>query len=167
MHKIKTIDLLRKSFLFLVLLNASACATKEEVVAPTPDPTVLELSIETGSQLNPDIEGRSSPLVVRIYAFEAIDKFNTSDFFAIYDNDEALLGKDILFRKEIELQPEATQEMTLTAKPEAHYLAVFAAFRNLDTAQWKASMPIPLNRTTKVAIRFDHYTVTLNAENNH
>ena len=171
MLKIKTLDLSRLNTLFLVLLitvlllTASGCATKEEVVAPTPDPTILELKLETSKHLNPDIEGRASPLVVRIYQFEAIDKFNTSDFFAIYDNDVALLGQDILFRKELELKPETRQKITLDSKPEARYLAIFAAFRNLDTAQWKTSMHITHNRTTEVHIKFDRYTVTMNTKN--
>ncbi|PKM36293.1 MAG: type VI secretion system lipoprotein TssJ [Gammaproteobacteria bacterium HGW-Gammaproteobacteria-10] len=170
MNKINRIDLSRLNTQWRILLssalllNTTACSTKEEVIAPTPDPTILELKLKAGKLLNPDIEGRASPLVVRIYQFEAIDKFNTSDFFAIYDNDVALLGQDIIFRKELELQPDTNRNLSLESKPEAHYLAIFAAFRNLDTAQWKTSMKIVPNQTNKVTLNFDQYTVTLNTK---
>ncbi len=171
MNKNNRIDLSRLNIQWRIILlsallfNTTACSTKDEVIAPTPDPTILELKLQAGKLLNPDIEGRASPLVVRIYQFEAIDKFNTSDFFAIYDNDVALLGKDIIFRKELELQPGTSQHLSLESKPEARYLAIFAAFRNLDTAQWKSSMKIVPNRTTEATIHFDQYTVTLNTKN--
>jgi len=171
MNKSNRIDLSRLNtqwrilLLSALLLNTTACSTKEEVIAPTPDPTILELKLKAGKLLNPDIEGRASPLVVRIYQFEAIDKFNTSDFFAIYDNDVALLGQDIIFRKELELQPDTNRNLSLESKPEARYLAIFAAFRNLDTAQWIASVKIFPNQTNKVSINFDQYTVTLNTKN--
>lgn len=171
MNKNNRVDLSRLNTQWLavllsaLLLNTSACSTKDEVIAPSPDPTILELKVQAGKHLNPDIEGRASPLVVRIYQFTAIDKFNTSDFFAIYDNDTALLGQEIIFRKELELQPDTQQQLSLESKPEARYLAIFAAFRNLDTAQWKASMQIVPHRTTEVSIKFDQYTVTLNTKN--
>lgn len=166
MNTNRSLSTFRFNLALLAFCALSACSTKEEVVVPTPDPTVLQLKLQTGQQLNPDIEGRASPLVVRIYQFDTIDKFNTSDFFAIYDNDEALLGKSLQFRRELELQPGSSQEITLIAKPEARYLAVFAAFRNLDTAQWRASMPIALHQTTTAVIQFDRYTVALTPQNN-
>lgn len=146
----------------------SACSTKEEVVVPAaPNPTILDLYFTTGTHLNPDIEGRASPLVIRFYQFKAVDKFNTSDFFALYDNDTVILGPDMVFRKELEIMPNSSRQMSLEINPDARYFAVFAAFRNLDTAQWKASMNIIPNKTTRVDIRLDEYNLSLKTGNSH
>lgn len=46
----------------------------------TPEPTTLDLAISASKQLNPDIEKRASPIVIRVYQLTQIDTFNNSDF---------------------------------------------------------------------------------------
>jgi type VI secretion system protein VasD len=141
------------------------CASTEEVAAPKPaeppPPVKLTLQLESGPALNPDGENRASPLVIRIYQLASIDKFNTSDFFALYDNDQTLLGNAVQYRQEMELKPSTDKSLTLDVKPDTRYFAVFAAFRDLDNAQWRAVLPLASDQSSALKILLDGYTVKL------
>lgn len=107
-------------------------------VAPVPVPFTVELNLAASNELNPDIEGNAAPLVVRIYQLESIAAFNNGDFFALYENDQALVGKDTKYREELEIRPGQKISKKHERQSGARYIAVLAAFRDLDHAQWKA-----------------------------
>jgi len=110
------------------------------------DESIIELSISASEQLNPDIESRPSPIVLRIYQLTHIDTFNNSDFFALYENDQTLLAQDLKYREELEIQPKHSKIKRLEISPDSKFIAVLAAFRDLDKAQWKSFVEIdPLN----------------------
>jgi len=112
----------------------------------TPEPIIMDLEISTSDKLNPDIENRASPIVIRIYQLTHIDSFNNSDFFALYENDQSLLAKDLKYREEIEIKPNQTITKPIEINPSSKYIATLAAFRDLDKAQWKSILEIdPLN----------------------
>jgi len=100
------------------------------------------LSISASEHLNPDIDNRASPIVLRIYQLTHIDTFNNSDFFALYENDQSLLAKDLKFREELEIKPSESSIKTLNINPDSKYIAVLGAFRDLDNAQWKSFLAI-------------------------
>ena len=112
----------------------------------TSEPITLNLTISASKKLNPDIEKRASPIVIRIYQLTQIDTFNNSDFFALYENDQSILAKDLKYREEIEIKPGQSSIKTLEINSTSKYIAVLAAFRDLDRAQWKSFLEIdPLN----------------------
>ncbi len=111
-----------------------------------PEPVILDLTISASKNLNPDIEKRASPIVIRIYQLTQIDTFNNSDFFALYENDQSILAKDLKYREEIEIKPGQSSVKPLEINAASKYIAVLAAFRDLDRAQWKSFLEIdPLN----------------------
>jgi type VI secretion system protein VasD len=125
---------------FILLLSNCSFGQKEAPLpAPVaPKPIIISVELNAGKNLNPDIEGRASPVVVRIYQLQDIATFNNSDFFALYENDQALIGKDIKYREELEIKPDQTLNKQFELQAGSRYLVVFAAFRDLDNAQWKA-----------------------------
>lgn len=107
---------------------------------------IVDLTISTSKNLNPDIEKRASPIVIKIYQLTQIDTFNNSDFFTLYEDDKSILAKDLKFRKELEIKPDQSYVIPLDIDSASKYIAVLAAFRNLDKAQWKSFLEIdPLN----------------------
>ena len=111
-----------------------------------PGPISLKLTISASKKLNPDIEKRASPIVIRIYQLTQIDRFNNSDFFALYENDQSILAKDLKYREELEIQPGQSTTKTLEISSNSKYIAVLAAYRDLDKAQWKSFLEInPIN----------------------
>ena len=111
-----------------------------------PEAITVDLIISASKKLNPDMENRASPIVIRIYQLTQIDTFNNSDFFALYENDQTLLAKDLKYREELEIQPGQSTTTSLEVSANSKYIAVLAAYRDLDKAQWKSFLEInPIN----------------------
>ena len=133
--------------------------------AITPSSISIDLTTSASKQLNPDLEKRASPIVIRVYLLTHIDTFDNSDFFALYENDKIILEKDLKFREEMEIKPGQSTSKILKISPDSQYIAVLAAFRDLDNAQWKSfrkinhlnlqSLRIELGEST---VNIDYYT---------
>ena len=121
-------------FNFLLLSLLPGCALFGDAENET---VFANLTVFADKNLNPAVDGRASPIVVRIYQLTQTAKFNNSDFFALYENDQTLLAKDLLSRTELEISPNKKYQNQLEIKPNIRFIAVLAAFRDLDTAQWK------------------------------
>ncbi|WP_198014445.1 type VI secretion system lipoprotein TssJ [Methylobacter marinus] len=145
------------------LLILSGCSLFQEDVSSTatPEPFMVELNLAATNELNPDIEGRASPLVIRIYQFESIAAFNNSDFFALYENDQAQVGKDIKYREELEIRPGQKISDKQERQPGARYIAVLAAFRDLDQAQWKAFIEMKADQNEVFTVNLDKTSVSI------
>ncbi|NOQ36481.1 MAG: type VI secretion system lipoprotein TssJ [Methylococcaceae bacterium] len=129
---------------------------------PIPVPVyTIDLNLSASNKLNPDLEERASPVVVRIYQLKGIDTFEGSDFFAIYENDEVLLGKDITFRKELEVKPNDEILNSNKLKEGTKYLGVFAAFRDLDEAVWQLVVEVKPEQTTSLSIELDQFKLSI------
>ena len=96
------------------------------------EPTNLVIIVLARADVNPDIRGRASPLSLRMFELKSGAAFQTADFFALYDRDQATLGADMLGREELILKPGETQTVTRKANPETRYLGVIAAFLYRD-----------------------------------
>jgi len=126
-----------------------------------PSPTRVEATITAADDLNPNFEGRPSPLVIRIYELKSIDAFQGSNFFSLYDNEAAALGADILARDEIEVRPGERYNYKRTLNDESRYIGVIGAYRDLDNAQWRASIKVPKNKKSTLAIRLGGLAVSV------
>lgn len=137
---------------FLTFLVLAGCASEEPKPMPLP-PTIVQLRIEASPGINLDGEGRPSPLLLRVYQLRQTAAFNGADFFALYQNEQSVLGGDVAGKEEFILRPGEKRELSFEAKPEVTAVGVFGAYRNLDSAQWRASTAIPPNTTSIVKLR--------------
>jgi len=126
-------------FLLLVGVTAvlAACASKP------PEDVVLKGSMEAVETVNPDGQGRPSPLVIKIYQLKASDKFELADFFALFDNAEATLGGDLLAVEDVMMSPGDTKPYEGAFDPQTRYIGVVAAYRDINQAKWKSIAPMP------------------------
>ena len=137
----------------------AACAQKEP--PPPPPPTKVELTLTAADDVNPDPEGRASPVIVRYYQLASTTAFEKADFFQLYDKEAALLGQDLLGREEVPLAPGAVQKASFEAKPGTKFLGVVAAYRDINQAEWRADVPIPANQTTKLKVTLDKLKLSI------
>ncbi|NOQ76630.1 MAG: type VI secretion system lipoprotein TssJ [Methylococcaceae bacterium] len=149
---------------FLFLSGCGVFGSTPEPITMELKPIIMDLTITASKELNPDIENRASPIVIRIYQLTHIDSFNNSDFFALYENDKSILAKDLKYREEMEIKPGLTTSKPLEINPDSKYIAVLAAFRDLDKAQWKSILEIdPLN-IQPLKLDLGEFDVTLGVE---
>ena len=139
----------------------SGCFGKD----PPPKPaTIISAEVLASELINPDGEGRPSPIVVRLYELKSLGTFNTIEFFSLYNEEAATLGDDLVYREEFSLMPGGKKLFNRTPAVDTQYLAVIAAFRNIDQAIWKAAVPIPAERVTNLIIQLDSLSVSIRAE---
>jgi type VI secretion system protein VasD len=129
--------IVRSTLAFLVIASLVACSSSP------PKPAKALLTAVAQNDVNPDAQGRASPIVVRVYQLRDDSKFAGADFFALFDDDQKLLGNDSLAREEIELTPGERRELAFGVQPDAKFVGVMAAYRDIRNAQWRALEPVP------------------------
>jgi type VI secretion system protein VasD len=135
----------------LVILLAAACA-KDEI---PPEPTRIAIEIETAGDINPNPEGRPSPLALRIYQLKSSSKFKKADFMSLFENDESVLGNGLLKKEEIFLKSNEKRTVLYEAEADTGSIGLMAIFRNYEQSQWKAT-------TTVIPHKFNQINVSIN-----
>jgi type VI secretion system protein VasD len=128
------------------------------------DPTTVTLLLSGEPTINPAPDGRPSPIVVRVYQLKSNTAFDAADFFQLYDGEAAILKENLLGRDEIVVTPSSKQTLVREFKPEAHYVGVLAAFRNLDGATWRASAKVAPKKKTEVQVHLGTRSVALKSD---
>jgi len=111
----------------------------------------LRLSIQAERSLNTDKLQGSASLALRVYVLRDDQAFQRASFDSLYDNDEATLGPALLRRETLHLRPGETRELVLALSGEARLVAVFAAYRELERAQWRTVLALPADEVVPPA----------------
>lgn len=133
----------------VLLLALGSCAKPPP---PPPKPTILRISLAVDPKANPDASGRASPVVVRLLELKSLAAFQSADFFSLFDRERESLGNDLVAKEELILQPGDSRQFQRELQPDTRFLAVLAAYRDIERSRWRASIPVMLNETTPVTI---------------
>ena len=121
------------------LLVVSGCGSQGP-----PKPVNFGADIIVTEDLNPDTNGRPSPLMLAVYQLKSADKFqNTADFFSVFDPKGAALSDDLIRREQITLQPGGNRAFETEVDAQTAYIGVVGAFSDLENAQWRSVVEIP------------------------
>jgi type VI secretion system protein VasD len=148
---IETNDIKRRSIALLLvgfLVGLTGCAS-----APKPVVSTLQITVEAAADVNPDSRRRASPVTVRIYALKTTAAFDSADFFALFEKDQATLGAEMLAKEEMLLRPGESKVLSLKLGPEAKSIAFFAAYRDLEKASWRGHKVISVGQQANMNIK--------------
>lgn len=120
---------------------------------PPPPPTAVKVSVAVLAAANPDSNGRPSPVLVRVYELKSTAAFDSADFFTLYGKDQATLGADLNAKNEFLLRPGENRSFEQIVQPGTKYIAVVAAYRDIERSRWRATAPVPPNKTTALAVK--------------
>ena len=123
-----------------VMFVTIACAS-----AP-PKPARTRLTVAATADTNPDVNGRPSPVVVRVYQLKADTAFNGAEFFALFDDEMMVLGPDLIGRSEYTVAPSERRTLELDVSADAKFVGVIAAYRDIRNAQWRTIVQAPLKK---------------------
>lgn len=126
----------------LVLLVLSAACGKPAIVEKPP-PTTVAVDIVATVAVNPDADGRPSPLAVRVYQLTNSTAFMKVGLDSLWYGEEASLGAELVSRDEFMLAPGAGAKGSMTLDPRTRYVGVAAAFRDFRNATWRKVEPVP------------------------
>ncbi|TDF82462.1 type VI secretion system lipoprotein TssJ [Pseudomonas sp. H9] len=124
-------------FKTLAALTALALLAGCSSLSPYSTLTKLNLTLTTSDELNPDLNGRPSPIVVRLIELKHPVAFENADFFSLYERAKESLEPDMVASEELELRPGETVTLKLSVEPGSRYVGVLAAYRDLSQSQWR------------------------------
>src|SRR5688572_3812258 len=149
--------------IWATVLAAVSCAKAPPpppIAAPAPPPAALTIAaaadakvkalmtLMASDDINPDANGRPSPIVVRVYQLRTDEAFSKADFFALYDDEEKVLGEGRISSNEYLLTPMERRPIEITVAGDTRFVGVLAAFRDIRNAQWRGLVPAPRNGLT-------------------
>lgn len=103
----------------------------------------LRLTIQAERSLNTDKQQGSASLAMRVYVLRDGQAIQRATFDKLYDDDEATLGGALLKRETVHLRPGEARELVLVLGDEARFVAVVAAYRELERSQWRSVLALP------------------------
>jgi type VI secretion system protein VasD len=115
-----------------------ACATNRNT-----DSVPVRTRLTASKDVNPDANGRPSPVVVKVFELRADAEFNGAEFFALYEHEKETLAATLLSSQEYVLQPGETRDLQLQMPRDARYVGIVAAYRDIRGARWRGIAPAP------------------------
>lgn len=128
-----------------------------------PKPAAAKAKIAASADVNPNSEGRASPIHVRIFQLKEDGAFMGADFWALVDKEQETLAASLVQRLEFDLSPGESKEFELKISPDARVLAVMAEYADYRNAQWRVVAQAP-NKSLLDMVRKDR--VAFNIEKN-
>lgn len=138
-----------------------ALTAPEPEAKPEPEPTRIVGALVASADINPDLRKRASPLLVRVYELKSDAAFNNADFMALFQRDQAELAADIVLREEFIVQPGERRVLDRVAGEQTRFLAVFAAYRDIERARWRALAPVRSAATQTLQVQVDASAVSI------
>lgn len=135
------VQLLAALFLLGMLAGCSSLSPYSKV-------TKVRLTLTGSDQLNPDLNGRPSPIVVHLFELKHPVTFENADFFSLYDRAKQSLTPDLVGSEELELRPGETIEFKLSVAEGSRYVGILAAYRDLPETRWRYTLqlsPLEIN----------------------
>jgi type VI secretion system protein VasD len=134
-----------------LMLASAACAKAPPpaalppitIAAPPEAKTKASMMLSASADANPDGTGRPSPVVVRVYQLKTDAAFKGAEFFALFDDDQKVLGPEMITRDEYVLAPSEKKSIDVSVSKETRFVGALAAFRDIRNAQWRGLVAAP------------------------
>ncbi len=131
--------------LLLLAAALSGCAATESKL-----PVPYELAFDAGSDVNPDSQGRPSPVQITVYELTSTSAFQSTDYFALQADARKALGGDLLETQQLTLHPGTAETLRRPGHVGAKALGIVAGYRDLDGSQWRMLIDLPASRSTNI-----------------
>lgn len=140
-------------FLLCAIMMLAACGLfKKDKPPPPPEPTRVVLEFEATGDINPNADGRASPLVLRIYQLKSYSVFKNADFFSLYDKEDQVLARELVSREEILLKPNEKRTIFYETAADTQTIGLLGVFMDYQRAQWKAAASVQPNKTSVIHV---------------
>lgn len=142
------------------MLLLTACAA----LSPYSSLSKINLKLSASEQLNPDLNGRPSPIVVRLVELRHPVAFESADFFSLYERAAKSLAPDLVASEELQLRPGEIRELKLSVQSQSRYVGILAAYRDLPETRWRYTVPVITAGITHIDLVLDQAGIHGNGE---
>lgn len=109
--------------------------------------TSAAVHIRVDHHVNPDLDDRSSPIMLQVFKLADARQFEREDFLNLYENPVDRLGKDLLGALALkELVPGEYRIETLPLTPDVRYVGFLAEYMQHDRASAVLVVPVQEHR---------------------
>lgn len=150
----KTARIFGAAILAVAVGLAAGCGGEQD------ETTVMNAYIAASTKVNPDFDGRPSPIVVRIYELKSRNLFDTADFYDMYSDEKAILGDEFLRRTEHQIRPGDVLPVDIELREDTRYIGVLAAYRDVNEAKWRDSVAVAAEKKFRLSINLERLTMT-------
>ncbi|UJF17211.1 type VI secretion system lipoprotein TssJ [Vibrio sp. SS-MA-C1-2] len=132
-----------KRSLFIPLLIMLASCSSSDKESNFEETASYTFKIDAATAMNLFSDGKSRPVIVRVYQLSKIENFKNANFMALYQNDQQALGDTLLAKQVLKpVTPGEQRELTLNLPIKTQYLAIFVEFSQYIHATSKASVAL-------------------------
>jgi type VI secretion system protein VasD len=118
-------------------LLTALCGMMLAACSSTPDPTLVDLTLTSDADLNPDLTSRPSPMVVKLVELKSHTTFENADYFALAGNTKGTLGPDFVAEETMPVRPGEIKKLKLRLHTQSRFIGVIAEYRAIDKAVWR------------------------------
>jgi type VI secretion system protein VasD len=140
--KIKTLGYVLLGFGLLVYVSAWSTMNTKIGGFFNAD-TDLELTFKADADINPDANGVSSPLYIRMYELKSDKQFKSADFIDLYERDKQVLGADMLGKQRLKrIVPGEERKKNFVLNKNTRFVGLYAEFQKYRNSTFKVIIPI-------------------------
>src|SRR5690606_29457281 len=147
--------MLRIALTALVLVTLAGCALKQN-----PPATRIDLHLTGSDRLNPDLHGRPSPIVLRLYELKNPVTFEHAEFFSLYQPPQETLALDLIALEELQRAPAQSEEVDVRGTAAGTYRGVAAAYRCLPEARWQHVRPPRVGQLNQLRLQLEELGIS-------
>ena len=133
-----------------------------------PDPTLIEAAISVDPRANINQRGGIAPIKLRFYLLTSTSVFKKASYFALKDQDEDLLAKDLKAREIGTYKPGEQVQLEMVLPPDALsadeklYLGVWAGYIDLDNTKiWHDAIEVQVGEKSRVSVAVEPLSLSL------
>jgi type VI secretion system protein VasD len=122
--------------IYLCFLLTACSSTTENTVD-------FKYFISASADINPDIAGRPSSAIVRIYQLTNKINFENATYDSLFESNQNALGTEYIGLDEYLIDPNSKKEVELKISENAKYIGVVVGYRSTDMVTWRTIKAIP------------------------
>ncbi|PSV49208.1 type VI secretion system lipoprotein TssJ [Photobacterium indicum] len=125
----------------------------------------LFLKIKAASNINPNVEGKPSPIEIRVYQLSDSQAFEQAEFIQLYNDAQGVLKAEVLLTRELaSLLPSEERNETLPLASETKYIGFIAGFADYREAKNKAIYQPMVLGSSAINIVLDGINLSISGE---
>lgn len=155
-------------FSTLLLISCTSTEVLREVFDPKnllSEKTKLDIDLVSSRDLNPDQNGRPSPVVVRLYSLVSPSNFENADFIALYRNALDVLGSDFLRMEEKNFEPDEKFKAQLEFTKKANFIGIMVAYQDIEQSKWRMVIPLEKGEHNYLSLSLTANSILLKKKN--
>ncbi|MPY26914.1 type VI secretion system lipoprotein TssJ [Shewanella psychropiezotolerans] len=143
-----------------LILTLTGCSLWGDPVEPK-----LFLDINSGLNINPNIERKPSPVEIRVYQLSDNQAFSQANFMQIFHGDQGVLKANLLVvRRLASVMPGEQRKEVIPLSSETKFIGVIAGFSNYREAKNKVIYKVIELEDTEVNVSLDGINLSISSK---